>query len=361
MNAPLSREPLVVAVTGLNATDNPGPGVAVIRSLRHSSDFRGRIVGLAYDALEPGVYAESLVDDVFLIPYPSQGLGPLRERLEYIRRRTGFNVVIPTLDAELPSFVELAPELKDAGVGTLLPSREQLDLRSKARLAALGEKGLPVPPSRVLTNVGQLYTLHESMTWPVVVKGPYYGAKVAHTLEEAVYAFHKMVAEWGYPVIVQQFVGGQELCVVAVGDGEGGLVGAVHMRKTVITDKGKGWAGVAIKDPGLDALTETFMKATKWRGPCELEVIRSVAGDYYVIEVNPRFPAWCYLSAGAGMNLPWAVAQIAAGRTIDALRDYKVGTMFVRIALDQITDIEGLSRMSTLGEIVRTCTLEGAL
>ena len=61
------------------------------------------------------------------------------------------------------------------------------------------------------------------------------------------------------------------------------------------------------------------------------------------------------------MNLPWAVAQIAAGRTIDALRDYKVGTMFVRIALDQITDIEGLSRMSTLGEIVRTCTLEGAL
>ena len=30
--------PLTVAVTGLNATDNPGPGVGVIRSLRHCND-----------------------------------------------------------------------------------------------------------------------------------------------------------------------------------------------------------------------------------------------------------------------------------------------------------------------------------
>ncbi len=266
--------PLTVAVTGLNASDNPGPGVGVARALRHSPSFRGQVIGLAYDAMEPGLYTRDLFDEVFLIPYPSQGIGPLRERLAYIRARTGMDVVIPTLDAELPSFVALADELRADGVGTFLPTAEQLDLRSKAKLNALGDKGLPVPPSRVLTDVAQLYTVHEHLQWPVVVKGPFYGAKVAHTLDEAVAGFHKMVAEWGYPVIVQQFVAGQELCVLAVGDGDGGLVGAVQMRKTVITDKGKGWAGVAIRDPGLDALAEVFMKATKWRGPCELEVIR---------------------------------------------------------------------------------------
>lgn len=349
--------PLTVAVTGLNATDNPGPGVAVIRSLRASPDFRGRIVGLAYDALEPGVYARDLVDDVFLIPYPSQGVTALRERLEYVRERVPFDVVIPTLDAELPAFVDLAPELKAWGVGTMLPSREQLDLRAKTRLAALGPRGIPVPASRVLTDVSQLYTLHESLTWPIVVKGPYYGAKVAYTLDDAVRAFHKMVAEWGYPVIAQQFVAGEEVCVVAVGDGEGGLVGAVSMRKTVITDKGKGWAGVAIRDKGLDELTETFMRVTKWRGPCELEVIRDAHNGYHVLEVNPRFPAWCYLSAGAGMNLPLAVAELAAGRPVAPMREYRVGTMFVRISLDQITDLEGFSRISTAGESVRA---EGA-
>ncbi len=39
------------------------------------------------------------------------------------------------------------------------------------------------------------------------------------------------------------------------------------------------------------------------------------------------------------------------------MRDYRVGTMFVRIALDQITDLEGFSRISTAGELVRN---EGA-
>lgn len=346
--------PLVVAVTGLNATDNPGPGVGVIRSLRHSHDPDLRVVGLAYDALEPGVYADGLVEDVFLIPYPSQGVEPLRERLAYIRSRVGFNVVIPTLDAELPAFVDLAPELMLQGVGTLLPSREQLDLRSKAKLAALGAKGLPVPASRVLTDVAGLYSIHEHFPFPVVVKGPYYGAKVAHTLDEAVHAFHEMTALWGFPVIVQQYVAGQELCVLAVGDGRGGVVGAVQMRKTVITDKGKGWAGVAIRDEGLDRLTAVFMMATRWRGPCELEVIRDAKGGYHVLEVNPRFPAWCFLSAGAGMNLPYAVAELAAGRDLTALNDYRVGTMFVRIALDQITDMLPFSRMSTTGELVRS-------
>ena len=345
--------PLTVAVTGLNATDNPGPGVAVIRSLRASPDFRGRVVGLAYDALEPGVYARDLLDDVFLIPYPSPGPHALRERLEYIHERVPLDVVIPTLDAELPAFVDLAPTLAEWGVGTMLPTREQLDLRSKARLAALDARGIPVPPSRVLTDVTQLYTIHEALTYPIVVKGPYYGAKVAYTLDDAIQGFRKMVAEWGYPVIVQQFVAGEEVCVVAVGDGEGGLIGAVSMRKTVITDKGKGWAGVAIRDAGLDALTETFMRVTKWRGPCELEVIRDAHGGYHVLEVNPRFPAWCYLSAGAGMNLPHAVAELAAGRKVAPMRDYRVGTMFVRISLDQITDLEGFSRITTAGERVR--------
>lgn len=345
--------PLTVAVTGLNATDNPGPGVGVIRSLRYHRDDV-RVIGLAYDALEPGVYADGLVSDVYLIPYPSQGIEPLRERLAYIRARTGFDVIIPTLDAELPGFVELSAELARDGVGTLLPTREQLDLRCKAKLNELGDRGLPVPASRVLTSVTELYSLHEVMPFPIVVKGPYYGAKVAHTVADAVAAFHKMVAEWGYPVIVQEFVAGQELCVLAVGDGDGGLVGAVQMRKTVITDKGKGWAGVAIHDPRLSALAETFMRATKWRGPCELEVIRTASGEYFVLEVNPRFPAWCFLSAGAGMNLPYAVAELAAGRALTPLTDYRVGTMFVRIALDQISDMEAFSRMSTSGEVVRS-------
>lgn len=346
--------PLTVAVTGLNATDNPGPGVGVIRALREAPGFEGRIVGLAYDALEPGNYARDLVDEVWLLPYPSQGLEALELRLREIAGHTPLDVVIPTLDAELPSFIALEPVLAELGIGAFLPTREQLDLRSKVNLARLGEQaGIPVPRTRVVGDVGDLYTLHEEIPYPFWVKGLFYGAALVRSIDEAVMAFHKTSAQWGLPIIVQASVEGDELDVVAVGDGRGGLVGAVPMRKTWITEKGKGWAGVAIKDPGLLDLTRRFMAASRWRGPCEVEVMKGRDGAYHLLEVNPRFPAWCYLSAGAGLNLPWAAARLAAGEAVEPSDRYRVGTMFVRISLDQIADLSDFEALATFGRLVR--------
>ncbi|MEK7706241.1 MAG: ATP-grasp domain-containing protein, partial [Myxococcota bacterium] len=326
-----------IAVTGLNATDNPGPGVSVIRSLRSHPDFRGRIVGLAYDSLEPGIYARDIVDDVFLIPYPSEGVDALEARLRYIHATVPLDVVMPTLDSELPAFIALAGVLEELGIGAFMATHEQLELRSKDHLASLGERaGIPVPKTRVVGNAEALYTVHKDVPYPFYVKGLYYGATLARSIDEALAAFHRVVAQWGLPVIVQQAVEGDELDVVAVGDGVGGLVGALPMKKPYITDKGKGWAGIAVKDAELLALTEKFMAATKWRGPCEVEVVRDKHGQYHLLEINPRFPAWTYLSAGAGINLPFAVAQLALGQSVPPMRDYQAGTMFVRISLDQI-------------------------
>jgi carbamoyl-phosphate synthase large subunit len=348
----MTKDAPTVAVTGLNATDNPGPGVSVIRSIRAAPDFAGRIVGLAYDTLDPGIYAKGLADDVFLIPYPSEGVDALRARLEYIHGEVGLDVVLPTLDSELPSFITLEPELEAAGIGSFLPTREQLDLRAKDHLAELGEDaGLPVPKSRVISDASELYRVHESVPYPLYVKGLFYGAERAFSVDEAVMAFHRVVARWGLPVIVQQGLTGEEYDVVAVGDGQGGLVGAVPMKKTYLTDKGKGWAGIAVKDPALIELTRAFMAATRWRGPCEVEVLRDGQGGYHLLEVNPRFPAWTYLSAGAGMNLPWAVVRLALGEDVAPLEAFEVGTMFVRISLDQIAHLEDFQKLAQRGEL----------
>ncbi len=351
------KRDLAVAVTGLNATDNPGPGVAVIRAIRLHPDFSGRVVGLTYDSLDPGIYARDLVDDIFLIPYPSHGVEALETRLRYIHERVGgLDVILPTLDSELAAFIALEPTLRELGIGTFLPDRQQLDMRSKVQLAALGERaGIDVPRTRVLSSVRELYSVHDAVPYPLLVKGIYYGATLARSVDEAVRAFYKVTAQWGCPVIVQAHVAGDELDVLALGDGEGGLVGALPMKKTYITDKGKGWAGVAIKDPQLIEITRRFMETTRWRGPCEIEVIKEQrTGRYYLVEVNPRFPAWSYLSAGAGMNLPYAAMCLAAGREVEPLEDYTVGTMFVRIAIDQIATIDQLQAISQHGEMVST-------
>ena len=343
---------LTVAVTGLNATDNPAPGVGVIRALRHNPEFTGRIVGLSYDALDSGNYAKDLVDDVFIVPYPSQGLGVLEARLRYIHGQVPIDVIVPTLDSELNGFLDLLPVLEELGIRTFLPSEEQLDLRSKVHLAELGERGgISVPQVEVIAGPEQLNTLHERMPYPVWVKGPLYGARKAHDVHEAVLGFHHMVARWGLPVVVQADVQGDEYDVAAVGDGKGGLVGAVAMRKTLLTDKGKGWAGVTVRDPALFDLTRRFFAATHWRGPCEVEALKDRDGAWHLLEVNPRFPAWIHTSAGAGLNLPWAVVRLAAGESVEPSLDYRAGTLFVRIAIDQIASLSDYESLITSGEL----------
>lgn len=349
----MQKKPLTVAVTGLNATDNPAPGVAVLRALKDAQPDL-RLIGLAYDALDPGIYAKELLHEIFLLPYPSQGLTAFLSRLDYVHEKVGLDVVIPTLDAELPAFLDLEPKLKSQGIATLLPTREQFTLREKGRLPSLGQKaGILVPATAVVNTIEELGRVHHRVPYPMFVKGLYYGAQIAHSFDEASHAFYKLVAQWGIPIVVQTQILGEEFNVVALGDGEGGLCGAVGMKKLMLTDKGKGWAGITVRDPALLQVAARFMSATKWRGPCEIELMRDRQGEYHLIEINPRFPAWVYLSAGAGMNLPWAAVELALSRKPQLPTDYKVGTLFVRISYDQIADLQDFQNMTTIGEVSR--------
>jgi len=82
--------------------------------------------------------------------------------------------------------------------------------------------------------------------------------------------------------------------------------------------------------------------------------LKSSDGEYFLMEINPRFPAWCFLSAGSGLNLPWAVARMAAGEDVEPRTDYRVGTMFVRISIDQLAELSDFEQLATQGELHRT-------
>ena len=348
----MSEFDLVIGVTGLNATDNPGPGISVIRALRAHPDFKGKIIGLAYDPLDPGLYPTDLIDSAYLMPFPSQGIDTLRQRLKYIKQASDISLLIPTLDSEISAFITLENELREIGIRLFLPTKEQYDMRSKIRLGEVcGKAGLDFPRTKIISDVEALYHLSDEIPLPYVLKGMFYGASVVQSIDEALAAFYKTTAQWGFPVIVQEFLEGEEYDIVAVGDGSGHIVGALPMKKTYLTDKGKGWAGVIVKDPRLLEMTKKFCHMTKWRGPCEVEVLKTRDERYYLLEINPRFPAWTYLCAGAGLNLPFAVAQLAMGIDPTPLPEYKVGTMFVRISLEQIVGIKTLEEIVSKGEI----------
>ena len=348
----LNTQGPVVAVTGMIASDSPAPGVAVIRSLRAHPEFNGRIIGLAYDAMEAGNFLMDVADDAFLIPYPSQGGEDFLERLLYIQDRCGLDVLIPNLDSELTLVIQMADRLKEHNIATFIPTLEQFKLRAKDHLSEMASShGLPTPRTKVISDLADLDAAGQDLEYPFLVKGIFYEAYIAHDGSEARTHFDKLRQKWGLPIIAQEFLPGDEYNVAAIGDGKGGLIGAVPMRKLQLTDKGKAWSGVTVEDKALMGLTRKTIHALGWKGPIELEVIKS-EGRYYILEINPRFPAWIYLAQGAGQNLPYACLELAQGRKVRPLPPCRPGTVFIRAAMDYIMHVARIEEM-----IVRESTV----
>ena len=101
------------------------------------------------------------------------------------------------------------------------------------------------------------------------------------------------------------------------------------------------------------------MQKLQWRGPCELEIMREQeTGELFVIEINPRFPAWVYLTVGAGRNLPWAAVQLALGKPVETMAPAPPGIMFLRHCHEQICSMADYQSLATVGELHRAKTTE---
>lgn len=346
------KKKIVVGVTGLNAIDSPGPGIAVIRGLRDSELYDCRIIGFSYESLEPGIYMHELVDKTYQIPYPSAGAQVLYDRIAYINSVENLDVIIPNFDAELYSFMRLENDLEALGIKMLLPTMEQFEERHKYNLPEFGVKyQIDVPFSKTIFSSAEVYGLHQEFDYPLVVKGKYYDASIANNADQAVGYFNKISSKWGLPIIIQQYVSGTEYNLAGLGDGEGNLVAAIPMRKQYITDKGKAWGGISIDDKEMIEMAKKFVKNTKWKGGFELELMKSNDEKYYLLEINPRMPAWIYLTVGCGQNIPEGVVRIALGEKMKPYKEYKVGKMFVRYAWDMIVDVEEYQKIATFGEL----------
>ena len=343
---------MTIAVTGLNANDNPGPGVAVIRCLRDAFGQDLRIIGLSYESLEPGIYLPEMVDKTYQIPYPTAGIAALKDRFQYIHGLEEIDLVIPNFDAELYNFIKIAPWLDAIGIRTYLPTEAQLAARDKMSLGEFGAKhGFNVPADHKLHTAADITKATRELSYPMVIKGKYYEAFVNYTEDLAAKSFHHLSARWGLPVIAQQFIKGTEINIAGLADGKGNAKSVIPMRKLYLTDKGKAWAGITIEDPQLIDLAEKFAQVTKWKGGFEMEIMRDEEGKLFIMEINPRFPAWIYLTAGIGQNQPAALVKMAMGADVEPFTEYIVGKMFIRYSWDHLVDIADFQQYSAFGEL----------
>jgi carbamoyl-phosphate synthase large subunit len=340
----------VIAVTGIHLGENPQPGPGVIRSLREALGNSIRIVGLAYDAMDSSLYAPELLDDAFLVPYPSAGPAAYLQRLLEIHAQVPVDAIIPCLDVELPVLAEIAGALLSVGIRSCLPRREQLLDRSKEHLTELAKRvGIDTPETHRVVDDGSLAAMGDRLGYPYVLKGPYCDAEIVRGPGEANSMFARLATRWGLPLLAQRYVVGEEYDVVCLGDGEGGMPGAVAMRKTMLTRLGKAWGAVTIDDPDLIAAARRVVSSLRWRGGCEVELLRERGGRIHLIEINPRFPAWVYLATAAGVNLPLGLLRLALEGRAPHFPTAHPGVFYVRHAAETTGTLADIDSLVTQG------------
>ena len=346
---PMAGRAGTVAITGLHAADNPSAGLTVARCLRTLSPAP-RLVGLTHEVLATGVYVDRVWDEVRLIPFASREDGGYPEALIEQCREAGVDCLLPTLDIEVPIVTWLADRLAAAGVATLVPPAAALAAAAKPRLPAVVARGFRVPRTRLIGSWAELETAIDELPRPFVLKGPVADARPVCTAEEAHVIGRRLAASWGYPLLAQEWIAGDEYGVAAVADRAHRVVGTVVVHKEIRSANGNTWGGTTVVDRTLEKLAATFAEALDWTGPFELEVIRHPRRGPFVIEANPRFPAWVYLSAGAGANLPWAAVRLARGERVNSVRT-RPGTFYVRQAWDATASVERMGALSVEGRV----------
>jgi len=327
-----------IAISGLNSSDNPAPGVGVAKSLKEHN-----LIGLSYNPNEPGIY-QGIFNKIYLMPYPTLGFKEFKKRVMEIKRDSDIDIIIPNLDAELPLYIKYQEEIKSLGIKSYLPTLASFEARDKSNLAELSkELGAKYPLTMEICSLEELIEVIQRLNFPLIIKGNYYRAYLVRSLEEAIEHYYNILNEWGLPILVQKVVRGSEINYMGVGDGEE-LVGGVGMKKLTTTALGKVWSGVSIKNSRLLGIAKEFVKRLKWRGAFEIEAI-SDGKDIYLIEINPRFPAWIYFGTMLNINLPKMMIDLIEGKEVKKQFEYETQKLYIRFVDETLSEFEKFKKL----------------
>ncbi|GLW93534.1 ATP-grasp domain-containing protein [Actinokineospora globicatena] len=303
----MSTTPTVV-LSGVHSGPNPSPGLGLARSLRLAWP-RLRLEALDYSPRSTGLSASEF-DRVHVRPgWHAADLDALCAGLVSIVESAGA-VFLPGLDLEAALLADRSP----GHAALLLPPSAAFDAVAKPGETAAALLGLAIPEYRFAEGVEDGADFAVRHGWRVWVKGPRYQAIATGSRAELAAAIARLRETWGGESLLQRHVDGTEESVVfAALDGE--LLGACAMRKTMVTAEGKTWAGsVDLLDPPTRARLVDLVRVTRWTGGGEVEIVREAeTGVPYLLEVNPRFPAWIHGATLAGVNLPARLVAAATG------------------------------------------------
>ncbi len=243
------------------------------------------------------------------------------------------NVVLALAEArgDLPAPVPVPPP------ETLRRANDKAALLEVARRA-----GVPVPESCAPRSEDDLEEAAARLRWPAVVKlrddegtflepaGRYRIVRSPAELREAYRALHGLRP---FP-LVQEYVPGDGYGVGALARG-GRLLAAVVHRRVREYPVGGGPSAFCetVRDERLVEAAGRILRELGWTGVAMVE-FRGGAGEYRLLEVNPRFWGALPLATAAGVNFPWLLCRMALGEDPGPAPRYEEGVRVRFLPMD---------------------------
>ena len=306
---------------------------------------------------EPGTYAarsQSTAGTV-AVPDPSSDREGFVRELAAASARLSVSAVLPSAEIHLRALAGREADFRGITLG--VPPHETVKRATdKGMLPELAKTaGLQTPPTAEVVR-GDRKTLG-AFGFPAIVKPLHSRSATRESLRFARYVSNEREAEEAFralpndDVLVQPYIPGILTSISGV-SWEGKLVCAIHQLSSRIWPVPAGVSSYAKTIPPnaeLELGVGRLLQAIGWSGLFQAQFIRSLHGEHYLIDLNPRIYGSLALAISAGLNLPGIWVDLLLGRPTD-VGGYRVGVRFRHVKKDTLA----LVRMLAMGELRRS-------
>lgn len=278
--------------------------VPLVRAFRHAVEKfgSGRVVTTDINPFSPALYfghkhhIVPLTTDRHYIPI-----------IESICDAEDVNLIIPTIDDELPIFGRALSRLRQLGISVAVSSEETSNICNDKYETFLfcENNGIKTPATRLPNDVH-----FGSLKYPVYVK-PRLGRGGVNVFAVSNEQQLRLFLDYVPDAIVQDYLGGTEFTVDVLSDFNARVLSIVPRERLVIR-AGVSDKGVTRRNEEVMAFAKKVAERLQIAGPANVQC-KWDGREVSLIEVNPRFSGGIPLTIASGADFATWLVHLSAG------------------------------------------------
>ncbi|GAA2501980.1 ATP-grasp domain-containing protein [Winogradskya humida] len=302
-----------------------GRRVSLLRSLRHAATAAGldaRVIACDLGWTAPAMH---LADAGFTVPRCTDPA--FAAHVTELCDQEQVDLVVPTIDTELPVWATLKPDLATMGTTVAVSSPEAIAVAGDKRLTNrhCAESAIPCPRQAPLADVQR-----DASGWrlPLIVKPAGGSSSVGLHRVTTWAALDAIPADPG--LVVEETAPGIEHTVDVLVDRDGHAHGPVVRRRLEVRAGEVSKAQVVRDDLLASLAVRTVETLPGAYGPMNVQIF-SDGTTAAVIEINARFGGGCPLSfQSGGRHAEWLIREVARKEAPPAAPVIEYGLMMLR-------------------------------